>query len=53
MEPLPYSEPVLEEVELVEEEIIEPPKHPNKDESASENDSEDTDDDEDGQITLF
>ncbi len=53
LEPLPYSEPVLEEVELVEEEIIEPPKHPNKDESASENDSEDTDDDEDGQITLF
>ncbi len=53
LEPLPYSEPVLEEVELIEEEIIEPPKHPNKDESASENDSEDTDDDEDGQITLF
>ncbi len=57
LEPLPYEEPVLEEVELVEEEIIEAPKNSNKNDSGAENDSDDDDDDDDdigeGQITLF
>jgi topoisomerase-4 subunit A len=62
LEPLPYEEPVLEEVELVEEEIIEAPKNSNDGDSAAENDSDDDSDDDDddddddigeGQITLF
>lgn len=57
LEPLPYEEPVLEEVELVEEEIIEAPKNSNNDDdSGAKNDSDDDDDDDDsgeGQITLF
>ena len=52
LDPLPYEEPVLEEVELVEEEIIEAPEKSTEDTSGSEND-EDDDDDDDGQITLF
>ncbi len=53
LESLPYEEPVLEEVELVEEEIIEAPSNATKSNSESENGSEDDEDDEDGQITLF
>jgi topoisomerase-4 subunit A len=58
LESLPYEEPVLEEVELVEEEIIEAPKNSNDDDSGAKNDSDDDDDDDDddigkGQITLF
>jgi topoisomerase-4 subunit A len=52
LEPLPYEEPVLEEVELVEEEIIEAPKDSTETKTEPENDSDD-DDDDDGQITLF
>ena len=53
---LPYEEPVLEEVELVEEEIIEAPKDATETNSEPENDSDDDendDDEDDGQITLF
>ena len=55
LDPLPYEEPVLEEVELVEEEIIEAPKNSNKDDSRSKNDDDTDDTDEDGeaQTTLF
>ena len=58
LDPLPYEEPVLEEVELVEEEIIEAPEKSAGDTSGSENDEdnddgEDNGDDDDGQITLF
>ncbi len=57
LDPLPYEEPVLEEVELVEEEIIEAPENSAGDTSGSENDDDDDDgednDDDDGQITLF
>ncbi len=47
---LPYVEPVLEEVELVEEEIIEAPKNATEDTPGLENES---DEDDEGQITLF
>ena len=55
LESLPYEEPILEEVELVEEEIIEPPKDATETNAEPENDSDDDDDDDDdeGQITLF
>ena len=55
LESLPYEEPILEEVELVEEEIIEPPKNATETNAEPENDSDDDDDDDDddGQITLF
>ena len=53
LDPLPYEEPVLEEVELVEEEIIEAPEKSAGDTSGSENDEDNDDDDDDGQITLF
>lgn len=51
LEPLAYDEPVLEEVELVEEEIIEAPK--SKKEQEKDADSDDDEDDDQGQITLF
>ncbi len=60
LDSLSYEEPILEEVELVEEEIIEAPKSKKnpetKIESGTDDESEDeTDDEEDdqGQITLF
>ncbi len=55
LDSLPYEEPVLEEVELVEEEIIEAPEKSTEDASVSENEDDDDDDDDDdgGQITLF
>jgi len=53
LESLPYEEPILEEVELVEEEIIEPPKDAIETNSEPENDSDDDDDDDEAQTTLF
>ena len=51
LESLPYEEPILEEVELIEEEIIEAPKDSTETIPKPENDSDD--DDDEGQITLF
>ena len=50
LDPLPYEEPILEEVELVEEQIIEVPETENdqKKESGKGDEEEDP-----GQITLF
>jgi len=51
LEPLAYDEPVLEEVELVEEEIIEAPD--SKKEQDTDTDSGKDEEDDKGQITLF
>ena len=53
LDPLPYEEPVLEEVELVEEEIIEIPKNTIKETSEEQNEDKDDENDDDGQTTLF
>ncbi|MGI9530733.1 DNA gyrase/topoisomerase IV subunit A [Lutimonas sp.] len=52
MDPLPYEEPVLEEVELVEEQIIEVPEKPKKEDLPNNSDEKNEDDDQ-AQITLF
>lgn len=56
LEPLPYEEPVLEEVEVVDEQVIESEnsqeKDSNNDNGSSKNDTTDEDDDS-NQITLF
>jgi len=51
LDPLPYEEPVLEEVELVEEEVIEAPSKNQTDED--EDEENDDEDEENGQTTLF
>ena len=53
LDPLPYEEPVLEEVELVEEEIIEIPKNTIEETSEEQNEDKDDENDDDGQTTLF
>jgi len=52
LESLPYEEPILEEVELVEEEIIEAPK-PKKQKDTDPNSEDENDDEDQTQITLF
>jgi len=52
LDSLPYDEPILEEVELVEEEIIEAPKA-KKQKDTDANSEDENDDDEQSQITLF
>ena len=50
LDPLPYEEPILEEVELVEEQIIEVPETENDQKKESDKGDEEEDP---GQITLF
>ncbi|MCA0931663.1 DNA gyrase/topoisomerase IV subunit A [Lutimonas saemankumensis] len=56
LEPLPYEEPVLEEVEVIDEQVIEgnnnTDKHPENEEEASKKD-ENNEEDDSNQITLF
>lgn len=53
LEPLPYDEPVLEEVELIEEEVIEVDQNDQKKNSSSDVEEKDDDEDDNSQTTLF
>ena len=53
LDPLPYEEPEINNVELVEEQIIESKNQKENVDKESENEDEDSEKDDDGQTTLF